>query len=435
MKAASRNVVLLTFIILTLSAPVSTQAQKATPPPAPPTSQPPAPTKPPPEPTQAPEPTKEPVEKPPPVEPTKALTETPLPTSTPNPVPTVEPTLEKPTVAPTPTADQAKPTLVPTPLGEETFGTPVPSMLPESGGEALDSAPVTTATVTPPQVTVITGLVFDDLDGDGVQDPGERGIGGVPVTLDGEVVGATGVDGRFSLPLSDADRALLAIVPPTGWQWVGGPFDTGEALDDVVIPLHQLEPVEVSANTPPTTMVVAGVALAALLVFNGVTSLFQALAVRSLTRAFRRQKSQELEWAMAGELIEHQERLRKHLDGDPRGWQGPVRQLLTDARVGSGEDAPLMLGDVSVSHPTFDVVGDTARYTFTTDPDRARGNRLARWRNWRDRVISLDTAISPFARVDAQVLWGHLAARKQEGFVLSRRSMAWYLVLRRRGGK
>ncbi|MCP3958720.1 MAG: hypothetical protein GY719_12775 [bacterium] len=421
---------MLALITLTLSAPVSVQAQKATPPPAPPASQ---PTKAPPEPTQAPEPTKEPVEKPPPVEPTKEPTETPLPTSTPNPVPTAEPTLEKPTVAPTPTPGQAKPTLAPTPLGEEmTSGTPVPSMLPESGGEALDSASVTTATLTPPQVTVITGLVFDDRDGDGVQDPGERGIGGVPVTLDGEVVGATGVDGRFSLPQSDADRALLAIVPPTGWQWVGGPFDTGEALDDVVIPLHQLEPVAVSANTPPTTVVVAGVALAALLAFNGVTSLLQALAVRSLTRAFRRQKSQELEWAMAGELIEHQESLREQLDGDPRGWQRQVRQLLTDARVGGGEDVPLMLGDVSVSHPAFEVVGDTARYTFTTDPDRARGNRLARWRNWRDRVISLDTAISPFARVDAQVLWGHLAARKQDGFVLSRRNMAWYVVVRRR---
>ncbi len=213
-------------------------------------------------------------------------------------------------------------------------------------------------------------------------------------------------------------------------------MDTGEAFDDVVIPLHQLEPVAVSANTvPTTTMAAAGVALAVLLIFNGTTSLFQALAVRSLTRAFRRQKSQELEWAMAGELIDHQESLGKQLGDDPRGWQEPVRQLLADARVGGGEDVPLMLGDVSVSHPAFDVVGDTARYTFTTDPDRVRGNRLARWRNWRDRVISLDTAVSPFARVDTQVLWGHLAARKQEGFVLSRRNMAWYLVVRRRGGK
>jgi hypothetical protein len=174
-------------------------------------------------------------------------------------------------------------------------------------------------------------------------------------------------------------------------------------------------------------------ALLAALVLNGVAALLVGVSVRSLTRAFRRQKSQELEWAMAGELLEHQEDLREQLAADPRGWQEPVRQLLADARVGGGEDAPLMLGDVSVSHPAFDVVGDTARYTFTTDPDRARGNRLTRWRNWRDRTISLDTTVSPFARVDAQVLWGHLAAQKREGFVLSRRNMAWYLVVRRRG--
>ncbi len=144
MKVASRNVVLLALTVLTLSVPVSVQAQKATPPPAPPTSQPPEPTKAPPEP--------------------------PLPTSTPNPVPTVEPTLEKPTVAPTPTPDQAKLTLAPTPLGvETTSSTPVsgtPGASFESGGESLDSASVTTATITPPQVTVITGLVFDDRDSD-----------------------------------------------------------------------------------------------------------------------------------------------------------------------------------------------------------------------------------------------------------------------------
>ncbi len=165
-----------------------------------------------------------------------------------------------------------------------------------------------------------------------------------------------------------------------------------------------------------------------------LAAMLVGVSVRSLKRTFRRQKSREFEWAMAQELFNHQESLREQLGSGPRAWQEPVRQLLADARVG-GEDVPLMLGDVSISCPTFAIVGDTAYYTFTTDPDRARGNRFARWRNWRDRVISLDTTVSPFARVDAQVLWGHLAARKQEGFVLSRRNMAWHLIVRRRGGK
>jgi hypothetical protein len=255
----------------------------------------------------------------------------------------------------------------------------------------------------------------------------------VAVVLDDQVVGVTDANGRFSFPSSGRDPALLSVIPPTGWQWTGKPMKAQNAR--VVIPLHRLELAESETVTQAaTTATVAGsalvVALLVGLVFNGAAVLLQTMALRSITHTYRRQKSQELELAMAQELATHQQALREELSGDPRAWQETVRQLLADVRV--SHDSAWMQGDVTTVFPSFAVVGADRVYTFTTDPDRARGSLLARWRGWRDRVIALDTTVSPFARVDAQAVWGHLAAQRQGDFVLSRRNMAWYLVVQRR---
>ncbi|WP_452225711.1 SdrD B-like domain-containing protein, partial [Lacinutrix cladophorae] len=63
-----------------------------------------------------------------------------------------------------------------------------------------------------PITAELTGVVFEDLNGDGIQDPGEEGIEGVEVVItdvDGTVTTVTtGTDGTWSLnnvPLGDAE--------------------------------------------------------------------------------------------------------------------------------------------------------------------------------------------------------------------------------------
>ena len=63
--------------------------------------------------------------------------------------------------------------------------------------------------------TVIRGLVFHDLDGDGRRSEGEPGIGGVLVSNGRDVV-RTDVEGRYELPVRpDMD---LTVAQPSGWR-------------------------------------------------------------------------------------------------------------------------------------------------------------------------------------------------------------------------
>ncbi|WP_452225827.1 SdrD B-like domain-containing protein, partial [Lacinutrix cladophorae] len=73
-----------------------------------------------------------------------------------------------------------------------------------------------------PAVGDLSGVVFEDLNGDGVQDPGEEGIEGVEVVItdvDGTVTTVTtGTDGTWSLnnvPLGDAEVDVDETTLPT----------------------------------------------------------------------------------------------------------------------------------------------------------------------------------------------------------------------------
>jgi hypothetical protein len=190
-----------------------------------------------------------------------------------------------------------------------------------------------------------------------------------------------------------------------------------------------------SAGPGPTAQTVTGsVAVAVLLVglaLNAFGSLSQALAVRSLERTYRRHKAQELELAMNQTLTSHQEQVRERLATDSDAWRGVVRQLLTDAGV-DGDATPASALDISATPcPHFTVAGANGQpcYLFTTDPGSLRSSRTVRRR---DQTVLLDMTLSPFARVEAQALWDHLAQRRLHGKQLALpRDAAWWLVIRR----
>lgn len=80
--------------------------------------------------------------------------------------------------------------------------------------------PLTTAvaqTLDPPRVTV-SGVVFEDRNGDHVHDPGERGIEGVTVS-DGVTVVETDADGRYLIETDPGRRIndLVFITQPSGY--------------------------------------------------------------------------------------------------------------------------------------------------------------------------------------------------------------------------
>ncbi len=341
----------------------------------------------------------------------------------PAPTPTPEPASgEKATPLPTPTpTSTAKPPALPTPTSEPAHSTPTNTATPRpTNTPAPTTSPNPTSTSTP--VPLISGLVYDDRNGDGIRGPDEPGVGGVAVTLDGQVVGATDTGGRFSLPLPGPGRALLAIVPPAGWQWTGEPVVADGALDDVAIPLHRLEPAE-ATTTAATTMAAGSVALALLfLAFTGATSLLQVVAVRSLTRTYRQQKAQEMEYRQDQVITRRKAEVEQLLADDAGNWRQVVAQILADALPGA-DTAWLTVADVSTTPvPRFDVVGeDGKRYTFTVSPARGKG-----------RVISLDASLSPAMRVEVQTVWKHLAEHHGLDLQLLPRRAEWYLVVQRR---
>jgi hypothetical protein len=60
----------------------------------------------------------------------------------------------------------------------------------------------------------VTGVVFEDLSGTGIRQPGDPGIVGVLVSNGRDVV-RTGSDGRYTLPVDD--EAVIFVVKPTGY--------------------------------------------------------------------------------------------------------------------------------------------------------------------------------------------------------------------------
>lgn len=66
---------------------------------------------------------------------------------------------------------------------------------------------------------VVTGIVFNDANGNGVRDAGERGIPNVAVSDQREVV-VTDANGSFSLPAADG-KGVVFVSIPDGWRAVG----------------------------------------------------------------------------------------------------------------------------------------------------------------------------------------------------------------------
>ena len=293
------------------------------------------------------------------------------------------------------------------------------------------STPVPGPILTPgPTPTVIVaGLVFDDRDGDGTQDPDEPGVAGVPVVLDDQVVDATDANGRFNLPLSGPGQALLSIVPPEGWEWPGEPLTAKELLTmgEIAIPLRQVQEMP---PLPTAVTLIGSMAVVMFLVglaFNGFASLAQAAAVRSLERTYRRQKSQELELQQYRLVAQRQEELKKVL-AQTGGWREVLKQVIADALPDEGTNL-LSLGNGSATPaPHFVALGDKREYVFTVSPDALRERGLFR----RDRVIPLDASLSPTVRVEVQAVWQHLVDRHSPDSRALPRRAEWFLVVRRR---
>ena len=372
-------------LVVAIAGPVS--AQKPTPPP----TNPPAPTSSADDGKQEAPPTPVPEDKPP------AL---PTPTPTREPPPTFTPV---PTDEPTSTPIPRRPTATPSP-------TPLPSPTPP-----------------PTPVPVITGQVFEDRDGDTVRGPDEPGVSGVPVTLDGVVVGVTGPGGRFSVPAARG-KALLAIVVPEGWQWNGSPRITEEG-NDVVLSLYRLE---VDRTEPATAIAVLGVALVGALVFVGFASLTQTAATRSLERAYRRHKSLELEHLQVQIVARRRTELEKLMGEQPDNWREILRQVLADALPAAaittaGADEWITVTDLSASPPHFTAARQEGgeEYVFTVSPALVRRGSLAQ----RNRVIPLDASLAPTARVEVQAVWRHLMEQQGLDQQSLPRQAAWYLVV------
>ncbi len=71
------------------------------------------------------------------------------------------------------------------------------------------------AAETGPGEVLVRGVVFDDRDGDGVRDEGERGVRGVKVSNGVDVV-VTDRQGRYEVAIDDQDGSVF-VIKPRGW--------------------------------------------------------------------------------------------------------------------------------------------------------------------------------------------------------------------------
>lgn len=383
--------------------------------------------------TAAAKPTSPPTPKP---KPTSGPQSEPKPTSPPTPTPAA-----KPTALPTPTGETSKPTSPPTPTPTQE-STMAPTALPTSTAEpastsepTLTPAPTDTpAPTSTPAPVLVSGCVFDDRDGNGVQDSGEPGVGGVAVKVDGQVVAASGTDGQFTVPLASGGREVVSVVPPEGWAWGGEMVQADEFLSTGSITIALQRSNVPPAVAPTATAISAGVlvlALAAGLAFAALASLTQATAVHCLEKTYRRHKGLELEHLQSHVVALRRAEVKELLQCED-GWRQVVTQLLADALPGTGGAVDLDgLVDLSVSPaPRFTLAGTGDRsYLFTTSPASLRKVGIL---TRRDKPVPLDASLHPAARVEVQAVWEHLSASRLSsgrGTSLPRQA-EWFLVVR-----
>ena len=71
------------------------------------------------------------------------------------------------------------------------------------------------------QVQGVLGVVFDDLNGNGVQDGGEAGMGGVSITLEDGPTATTSLDGKYRFSNVAPGSYILYLDLPAGYVAVG----------------------------------------------------------------------------------------------------------------------------------------------------------------------------------------------------------------------
>ncbi|TET50654.1 MAG: hypothetical protein E3J64_07960 [Anaerolineales bacterium] len=147
-------------------------------------------------------------------------------------------------------------------------------------------------------------------------------------------------------------------------------------------------------------------------------------AIRSLERAYRRAKTQEMELRMERAMNEARDRAQKALTGGKDAWKGVLARLLVDGQV-PYEEPQLEQGSASVHPVPHAIINHGAkRFVLTTDPEAIAEGELT---TPSDRVVPLDSGIASTARVEAQALWEYLAGEIPQSMVP--REAAWYLVV------
>jgi hypothetical protein len=71
------------------------------------------------------------------------------------------------------------------------------------------------------QVQGVLGVVFDDLNGNGLQDGGEPGIGGVTIIIEDGPTATTSLDGKYRFSNVAPESYMLFLELPAGYVSVG----------------------------------------------------------------------------------------------------------------------------------------------------------------------------------------------------------------------
>ncbi len=141
-----------------------------------------------------------------------------------------------------------------------------------------------------------------------------------------------------------------------------------------------------------------------------------------LERTYRQRKSLKLQ-----QLIAQRQARVEELLSEPDGWRQVLSQLLADAL-----DRNVLIGQEGILElslepaPRYAVAGEEGiEYRLTTQP--LRGVRLP---GRKEQVVPLDATLHPAARMEAQMLWEHLAGGQANGSLP--RQAAWFLEVHHR---
>ena len=107
------------------------------------------------------------------------------------------------------------------------------------------------------QSGAISGVVYADANGNGIHDPGEKGIANVALTFttgSGPVPGTTNADGTYFFT-ANVGAWAVTVVPPPGFEAVGGDTEsvTIAAAEQNIVLDFGLRPIQVTVTNTPTS--------------------------------------------------------------------------------------------------------------------------------------------------------------------------------------